>query len=1033
MEMRNNKNSNKDYLGINNDININDLNEEVKNLISKTLPKRESLNILSEKIDEDKMDNEEKFIFDLILKNLNKVAKIWKTKKISENNKIKYEFRFDLPQCKLDLKNKDEILKIDLPEFNEKIERKKLSKIQLNDIKQKGKFTVKSKIYTLDYLWKISSCLFHGKEKRIRVFRKQWAFGIGFFFRLRRVYSIEKFKNSFYNCQNFRSNIWLGILHLLIFIINLIDLIFGSASYDLGGYGFNDSFNIEKKYIINKKLSLEDEFPESFLISKFIYMKKDKKIIKNIENINCIKKVSNNLEKKWENYFKKELDKLDDLEEDEYEKIKKKIYSKKFYFILKEFENIKEFKPKIHKAIYNKIKSIDILNKNLEEKLKETNKNSNELKEELENKYLYLKSINFWFKNLFNKKKKILEKELEKKYHKLLIEELNKQGLKENAKILIKRKNLNQILNDDNHLKKKIKKHLKYPARINNFYPPYYPPYKKAFRQQTKEKKIYYFIRNYKVSFKSKYLFWRIIWKFAALFYYSKLITLNFIRYGWLLEYGIRGFFDWEIYYRDYSINSSTGEVKNNICKTVSIIQRFYKVLRGIKKSRNFFEKRPDTGLFGKNVGRLLNYLECYFFRFIFLGIFWVVILHPICNIIFITFSIIIALTSFIWVICYIILASLFRYLIYDYQAVKYYNQKKDTVYNNWDLMKRPQKWFPIFFYLFNFILYGFIQIIYCLCLTIVYPLIAVLVFIFVIFRFILRFIYDFCTFYLILKPFAKVPTIDTNFSHKISGPGVSKNLFYSLKFEDCVQLIIAELEKEKMKHFKQEMNKLLEKDYLTLKNKYDMIVGKFNIKSGIICERKILHNINYYKNIVNLQYNERIKKLNFIKKKINFYKIKFSDEELENLKLTTIEILKKNLGNFLISSFIWENYEVKIGHYKRLSSIILKNVFQNFEGVFESIKKTEERIILKKEHGKKKKYNFIKQALEGEIFEEKFKATLKKVKNKSDDFYFRTSFITLDFIHSGFISHDLFIDFYNINHKSYFEDNILIKFTEEI
>ena len=50
-----------------------------------------------------------------------------------------------------------------------------------------------------------------------------------------------------------------------------------------------------------------------------------------------------------------------------------------------------------------------------------------------------------------------------------------------------------------------------------------------------------------------------------------------------------------------------------------------------------------------------------------------------------------------------------------------------------------------------------------------------------------IRFILDSIVFYLIIKPFARIPERDSFEVKKIEGPGVSNNLFFTLTIEDCV------------------------------------------------------------------------------------------------------------------------------------------------------------------------------------------------------------------------------------------------------
>lgn len=79
-----------------------------------------------------------------------------------------------------------------------------------------------------------------------------------------------------------------------------------------------------------------------------------------------------------------------------------------------------------------------------------------------------------------------------------------------------------------------------------------------------------------------------------------------------------------------------------------------------MRDSRNSFENAPDTGFFGKNCARICNLLEVYIFRFLIVGVVFVIILMPITIICNFVISLILAITAFAWIpIC-----LLSRYLI---------------------------------------------------------------------------------------------------------------------------------------------------------------------------------------------------------------------------------------------------------------------------------------------------------------------------------------------------------------------------------
>lgn len=257
--------------------------------------------------------------------------------------------------------------------------------------------------------------------------------------------------------------------------------------------------------------------------------------------------------------------------------------------------------------------------------------------------------------------------------------------------------------------------------------------------------------------------------------------------------------------------------------------------LEGIKKSRQNFEELPDNALFGKNVARIFNYIECYLFRFLFVGIFLILGLNQIYNALVILILFFIGVFSIPIMLVILIIGEIWRFLFFDF----YFQNKYTWDYGGYklDLKYRKNKlgillsrctYFPIIQLIFKMFAYFFIQLGHVFFLTFFYPFLTMLIGIFGFLRYSLRLLYDNFFFYVIIKPLAKIPERDTNLARKISGPGISKNLFYSLKIEDTVQLALAELEKIRLEYFKTLVCEYLNEDHLKLMKVVQNITSPF-------------------------------------------------------------------------------------------------------------------------------------------------------------------------------------------------------------
>jgi hypothetical protein len=77
--------------------------------------------------------------------------------------------------------------------------------------------------------------------------------------------------------------------------------------------------------------------------------------------------------------------------------------------------------------------------------------------------------------------------------------------------------------------------------------------------------------------------------------------------------------------------------------------------------------------------------------------------------------------------------------------------------------------------------------------LLVLHPILALAIFIFAIFRYLLRRFYDFITF-IFIRCCARSPVSDTWLAWRISGPNLSRNYFHKIKSGDILILMQAEL-----------------------------------------------------------------------------------------------------------------------------------------------------------------------------------------------------------------------------------------------
>lgn len=145
----------------------------------------------------------------------------------------------------------------------------------------------------------------------------------------------------------------------------------------------------------------------------------------------------------------------------------------------------------------------------------------------------------------------------------------------------------------------------------------------------------------------------------------------------------------------------------------------------------------------------MFNLIEVYIFRLILVGIIGVLIILPTIIISNFIISILMAITSWLWIPITIVIRILFNSLIYDTDVVR--RVEKDIIW-------RSPNWFPLIINLVDFLLLGVLNALYCLFKLIIWhPILITFMIIFAFIRRYSRFLYDNITIN-IIKLLGRVP-----------------------------------------------------------------------------------------------------------------------------------------------------------------------------------------------------------------------------------------------------------------------------------
>lgn len=443
--------------------------------------------------------------------------------------------------------------------------------------------------------------------------------------------------------------------------------------------------------------------------------------------------------------------------------------------------------------------------------------------------------------------------------------------------------------------------------------------------------------------------------------------------------FSLKTLFSISAYYLNYEIDFVTGQKKNFSDKTESVISAFHNVWNSIKKSRDDFESAPDTGIFGKKFTRICNLLENYVFKFFFVGIIICLFFFPLIILINSVLSIILSLTSYIWMIFMMMIIWLGNIFFYDID-----NEGKQEEENN----SNSHSEFPFFLEIFvTFLLFGVIQIMLAiLFMFLIHPILILSSFCFGIISYLLRTFYD-VLLLVIVFALGREPKTDSFLAWKISGPGISEDYFNQIDIDEVLILIRVYMEKYELSLFKKKMIKIVNEPLEKIINLHSNVFEKSIKISGPSKPRELVEMTNKIQEKLNQQISERNRFYLKFPKNVRLTEDELSDALTNGEKLINNFIEKQNLKE------IFHDFKLKNYDWKNLTKCVLASIFG--KEILEPVEELEKRAKLKTL--KSNNFEQILDILKGEGGDSYKHLVLKKKKAKKIDYNFTPSYINIE------------------------------------
>jgi hypothetical protein len=862
-------------------------------------------------------------------------------------------YRWDLPPSKFN--EESEINKVDLEVYTFQSDRKKLNPQQIKDIWQTRTFTVNSEIPHLPHKWELSRFLLNSSQEKNHFLKKTLAFCWSILFAIVNVLNpcssrVWRYKS----CISIQKpNLFNVLVSIWAFFLNLLDLLVG-IKFRTFKFNYKDEVrqNMVKKQFLKIK-ERENDLPETCSLLEYLLIPEvapntdinkaeNAKLKKKREKILQFNKELLSASSKFEELYKKELNEAlnkEDYEEEELQLIRQEFANKKQEKLGKFLmENKDKFKNEhIMDLIIRKLECHSLfsdlsseLNKARKQIIADQNK-------QVEEQFPIYSLIDYKKKNLTEKKIKeqmdFKEAELYHKFKETLAERNRPE------EVLLTEFFRSYLQEEDKLFKKELRLYRKNNLKCSNVLTNFtrlYPCCYKIEKLGTPERPHYTLIKKKKVEFKSRYLGYRVVYGIHGYFLYLNNTIYHLLRWFWDGPLGLRLLITCQDFWRNETIDYETGDfVRYKNLRVRPVLRKFTAILKGMQIYKQKFEERPDNGLFGKNMGRFCLYLECIIIRFLVVGVLLILIINPLLILINLIITLLLIITCPILVLLWQVICFLFKVLVFDYHSTfsKYSHIRRSTDKNMFENINlqliQSYQCMPII----NFIIDIFFQIILQSILVVLTltlgPLLSIIILVGGVTLYVIKNIWDWFILNVIIKCCARVPSGDTNYAVRVSGPGVSRDFYNSLESQHLSLLVIAHLEKCELDQIRTEVNEILESPKHYISQKYEILFKHFSLyPRQSIYFNKSYSNLAYLKQSLDHHIQKRKNMLPVINS--GKHTVRFTEEDLEKNQLIVQGILSEVIEEKNMDYYIWKKYNLRKGLFKRLTREVLKDVLTN-------------------------------------------------------------------------------------------------------
>ncbi|XP_041363220.1 uncharacterized protein LOC121378908 [Gigantopelta aegis] len=425
-------------------------------------------------------------------------------------------------------------------------------------------------------------------------------------------------------------------------------------------------------------------------------------------------------------------------------------------------------------------------------------------------------------------------------------------------------------------------------------------------------------------------------WTWNSMFLFGVIIP-------WCSSFSLRSLFFVRPFMPDLKLSQVDGALyPKESSLTHTLVSRFEALWKNVRHSRKQFEEAPDTGFLGKSLTRHLNRFWNYVLKGA-AGSLLLVLVFPLLCLSVSSVSLVLSITSPVWVPTLTLLAHVSFFIVYDIDC-------PDENSNKISILLEALIW--------RILIQGCFQPVAAFLFgAVCCPLSSLFIIVFGVLRRGGRGLWDSFMFHAIIKSRGRIPASDGFVARRIAGPGLASNYFYQIRPEQTLAALEASIELDELEAWKHSVLKVIDQPKEAYRKFIEQCFKPFSadiVEDGVY--RRLVIETALYRTDLVTKATERERHL-YTGLYLDLQrKIRLSERDLKLCILLTSKLLEKFYPEHVLSRLdedseeeFWEKNQLEYRDWKGFACKKLADIFS--KGFLTPLEETDVSFELKVQH----------------------------------------------------------------------------------